>query len=193
MDTEILVQTHKSSLKIIKHNFKELIKKCISDIEEKLDVKPEIIVYGKICNQNRDVGFFSNNSIGYKYSNKIQKSKKLTPYLKQLLDKINEQFNSDFNGILINRYDNGTQYIGSHSDDETGLGNIGVLSLSYGAIRNFRIRNKKEKKIVANIDTKDDELILMDGDFQKEFTHEIPIQKKIKDIRYSFTFRKHLL
>ena len=124
------------------------------------------------------VGFFSNNSIGYKYLNKIQKSKNLTPYLKQLLDKINEKFNSDFNGILINRYDDVTQYIGSHSDNETGLGNIGVLSLSYGAIRNFRIRNKKDKKIVANIDTKDDELILMDGDFQKEFTHEIPIKKK---------------
>jgi len=31
----------------------------------------------------------------------------------------------------------------------------------------------------------------MGGDFQKEFLHEIPVQKKIKEPRFSFTFRKH--
>jgi hypothetical protein len=35
--------------------------------------------------------------------------------------------------------------------------------------------------------------ILMKDDFQKLFTHEIPIQKKIKTGRISFTFRKHLV
>lgn len=33
----------------------------------------------------------------------------------------------------------------------------------------------------------------MGGNFQKEFTHEIPIEKKITDTRYSLTFRKHLV
>ena len=33
----------------------------------------------------------------------------------------------------------------------------------------------------------------MAGNFQKEFTHEIPIQKKVSDERISFTFRKHLV
>ena len=79
----------------------------------------------------------------------------------------------------------GSDYIGAHSDDETNLGTIGVVALSYGAQRNFRVRNKNTRKIVANVDTKDDEILTMDGDFQKEFTHEIPIQKKIKGIRYS--------
>ena len=31
----------------------------------------------------------------------------------------------------------------------------------------------------------------MVGDFQKEFTHEIPVEKKVTMERYSFTFRKH--
>ena len=35
------------------------------------------------------------------------------------------------------------------------------------------------------------ELDKAEGDFQKEFTHEIPVQRKIKDFRYSFTFRYH--
>jgi alkylated DNA repair dioxygenase AlkB len=35
------------------------------------------------------------------------------------------------------------------------------------------------------------DIIFMSGDFQKEFTHEIPKQLKIKEPRYSFTFRHH--
>ena len=190
-NSKTIIQTEKSALKLIKHEYKELVEKCIKEIEDKLDIRPEIMVYGRKCNQNRDVGFFSNESIGYKYSNKIQKSKPLTYSLSILLNSVNERLNSDFNGILINKYSDGTQNIGTHSDDEENLGNIGVCAISYGSIRNFRIRNKFTKKIVENVDTKDDEIILMEGDFQKEFTHEIPVQKKVKGIRYSFTFRKH--
>ena len=96
------------------------------------------------------------------------------------------------NGILINRYNDGNNCIGAHSDDESNLDNIGVMSLSYGAIRNFRIRNKQTKEIIMDVPTFPDKIIHMAGDFQKEFTHEIPIQKKILGTRYSFTFRKHL-
>jgi alkylated DNA repair dioxygenase AlkB len=188
---DIVIQTQKSSLKLIKHNYKQLIEKIIEEIQGNLEEKPEIIVYGKVCNQNRNIGFYSNDSIGYHYSNRLLRSKPLTTNLLILLNYINDKFNSDFNGILINEYMNGSDYIGAHSDDETNLGNIGVVALSYGAQRNFRIRNKNTKKIVANVDTKDDEILIMEGDFQKEFTHEIPVQKNIKDIRYSFTFRKH--
>lgn len=190
---DIVIQTEKSSLKLIKHNYKELIEKIIEEIQGKLKVKPEIIVYGKVCNQNRNIAFYSNDSIGYHYSNRLLRSKPLTDNLFILLNHINEKFNSDFNGILINQYMNGSDYIGAHSDDETNLGTIGVVALSYGAQRNFRVRNKNNRKIVANVDTKDDEILVMDGDFQKEFTHEIPIQKKIKNMRYSFTFRKHII
>ena len=190
---DIVIKTQKSALKLIKHNYKELIEKIIEEIAGQLNERPEIIVYGKVCNQNRNIGFYSNTSIGYYYSNKLLRSIPLTSNLVKLLDYINTQFNSDFNGILINEYINGTDYIGAHSDDETNLGSVGVVALSYGVTRNFRIRNKNTKKIVANVDTKDDEILVMDGDFQKEFTHEIPIQKKIKGIRYSFTFRKHTI
>lgn len=190
---DIVIQTERSSLKLIKHNYKELIEKIIEEIQGNLEVKPEIIVFGKVCNQNRNIAFYSNDSIGYNYSNRLLRSKPLTSNLLILLNHINDKFKSDFNGILINQYMNGSDYIGAHSDDETNLGTIGVVALSYGAQRNFRIRNKNNKKIVANVDTKDDEILIMDGDFQKEFTHEIPIQKKIKGMRYSFTFRKHTI
>lgn len=170
-----------------------LIEKCINDIEDKLIIKPEIIVYGKVCNQRRDIGFFSDKSIGYEYSNQIMKSQPLTKSLKKILKEINKIYNSEFNGILINRYNNGDEYIGPHSDDESGLdNNIGVVSLSYGVERIFRIRDKITKKIVHEQIMTHCSIIQMGGKFQKIYTHEIPMQKKIKGIRYSLTFRKHI-
>jgi alkylated DNA repair dioxygenase AlkB len=171
----------------------ELIKNCISDVSDKLLKNPKIIVYGKECHQHRSIGFFSDTSSGYKYSGQIAKSIPLTENLKKLLEKINEIFSGNFNGILVNKYSGGEDYISPHSDDERALDkNAGVVSLSYGATRTFRIRNKKSKKIEIDIPTVNGILIQMGGIFQQEFTHEIPIQKKVQGDRYSFTFRNHI-
>ena len=106
---------------------------------------------------------------------------------------INTKFNYDYNGILINKYLDGNDCIGKHSDDERGLdAKIGVIAISYGAVRKFRIRNKITGKIEIDVPTGASKIIQMAGNFQKEFTHEIPIEKKVKEVRYSFTFRKHI-
>ena len=100
-------------------------------------------------------------------------------------------FKADFNGVLVNLYENGLDSIGSHSDDEKYLDPIGVVCISWGESRIFRIRNKKTKEIIADIPTESGKIIIMGGDFQKEFTHEIPCEKNKKNPRVSFTFRKH--
>jgi alkylated DNA repair dioxygenase AlkB len=171
-----------------------LVQKCVVDVSVNLVEKPKITVYGKLCCQNRSVGFFSDNSVGYKYSGQIAKSIPLTENLRELLTEINRIFSSDFNGILVNRYTGGGDYIGKHSDNEKELDpKAGVVSLSYGAVRKFRIREKHTKMIEKDILTESGILIQMGGEFQKEFTHEIPVESRVKDTRYSFTFRKHVL
>ena len=187
-----LIQTEKSFLDTVFFTDIDLIEKCVKSIDKKLIEKPKIIVYGKECYQNRNVGFFSDDSNGYKYSGQFAKSIELSDSLKLLLNTINNLFSSKFNGILINKYIDGTNYIGSHSDDEKNLDDCGVVALSYGAPRKFRIRDKITKKIVKDLTAESGSIIHMGGEFQKEFTHEIPIEKKIKQARYSFTFRKHI-
>jgi len=94
---------------------------------------------------------------------------------------------------LVNRYNDGNDYLGAHSDSKDGLdkGSI-VAGISYGkGVRKFRIRNRKTKKIVIDYDHHAKTLIVMDGNFQNEFTHEIPKQKKIKDPRISLKRRIH--
>ena len=169
----------------------ELLEKCIIDIEPLLEEKPEIIIFGKKCKQQRNIGFFSDKSIGYKYSKKIMESKPLTKSMSELLDIVNIIFSTQFNGILVNKYMDGNDYISAHSDDETGLDSVGVISISYGAERIFRIRKKETKQHICDEVTTHCSILHMGGNFQKLYTHEIPIQKKIKEPRISFTFRKH--
>lgn len=188
-----IIKTEKSYLNVYNasEEYNDLMKLCISEIIDKLLENPQINIYGNSAIQHRSIGFFSNDSIGYYYSGQLAKSQVLTDNLSILLNKINIKFGSKFNGILVNKYINGNDYIGAHSDDETSLDKCGVVCISYGAVRKFRIKNKITKKTIVDIPTISNNILHMGGDFQKEFTHEIPIEKKIKDVRYSFTFRKH--
>jgi alkylated DNA repair dioxygenase AlkB len=118
-------------------------------------------------------------------------SKPLSQSMSELLHIVNKDTCAEFNGILVNKYMDGNDYISAHSDDETGLDSVGVVSISYGSERIFRIRNKETKVIMCDESTTHCSILHMGGDFQKLYTHEIPIQKKIKEPRISFTFRKH--
>ena len=185
------IQTKDSRLKF--HNFtdKELLKKCVIDVTNLLNEYPPIKNRGRICHQRRCVGFFSNESIGYQYSNQLSSSKPMNTAMLTLLTQINQIFGANYNGILVNKYKNGEDYISAHSDDEKNLDDSGVVVISYGATRKFRIRDKKTKEIVKDFPLISYSMLQMSGKFQQEFTHEIPIEKKIKDERISFTFRKH--
>ena len=187
-----LIKTDTSFLNVyVCEDYSELIKKCIEEVKDELLVKPPIQLYGKTVYQQRSIGFFSNKSIGYYYSGQLAKSKPLQPNIKHLMDIINARFNTQYNGILVNKYDDGNNYISDHSDDETNLDKEGVIAISYGAVRKFRIRDKITKKIIMDIPTTSNSIIHMGGDFQKEFTHGIPVEKKVTGERYSLTFRKH--
>ena len=191
----ILLLTERSGLYEydVNDEIQRLIQTCVDTIQDELEVKPEILVFGRKCRQQRCVGFYSNTSRGYEYSHRVMASKPLHPCLQQLLDFMNSKFNYNYNGILINKYIGGEDYISAHSDDESGLDSlVGVVAISYGAVRTFRIRNKHNGKIVINVPTNSAKILQMAGDFQKEFTHEIPVEKKITGTRFSFTFRRHL-
>ena len=50
----------------------------------------------------RNIGFFSDESIGYTYSKKLMPSQPLNRSLKKLIKKVHKKFNAEFNGILVN-------------------------------------------------------------------------------------------
>ncbi len=189
-----MIKTDDSEFKVkcLELEMVDMIAECAKEVDDTLDYHPPILMFGKVCHQQRSIGFYSDISSGYNYSKQKASSKKMTPLLIQLLDYVNDVYQSEFNGVLVNKYKSGNEYIGKHSDDERMLdANAGVVMISTGAIRTFRIRNKiTGEKIDIPMET--DKMYQMWGNFQKEFTHEIPVQKKVLGTRYSFTFRKHL-
>jgi len=146
----------------------------------------------------RRVGFFSNVSTGYKFSGQKTKAQVLTPELEKFLKSINEYLKTEFNGILINHYRNGNDSISAHSDDESELSNGVVAMISLGSSRIFRICDQDSLKRIVDMKTKNGNLTVMDGKFQKYFRHCVPKATKAQQRdnlnefeRVSLTFRVH--
>jgi alkylated DNA repair dioxygenase AlkB len=191
---QTFIRTDKSFLNLYMcDEFNELIEKSVEEVKDELLHKPPLKMYGKVVHQQRDIGFFSDTSIGYYYAGQLAKSKPLQLNSSKLMNLINERFGTKYNGILVNRYVDGNNYISDHSDEEKNLDAGGVVAISYGVERKFRIKDKLTGKKIEDIPTYHNSIIHMGGDFQKEFTHGIPVEKKVKGVRYSFTFRNHTI
>lgn len=184
-------------------------------LTERLDLRPPIRMRGREVRQKRNVGFYANKDQikGYGYSGILAPSKPLTPSMEALIRLVSKDFgmNPAKVGILINEYEEGFS-IGPHSDDERDLvtGKTGVLAISMGASRTFRVKAKnplrvfylsdkseestpiKGRGVVWEGRTKAGTLLQMGGkDFQSLFTHEVPSLAKDKAIRWSLTFREY--
>lgn len=167
----------------------EMVKKLW---EAPLEVQPKFKMYGKEARMRRNIGFFSDSSEGYRYTGQTSRASPLTPEMQDLLDWVNGSTGQNYNGLLFNLYVDGSDSIGAHRDDETSLGNDGVIALSLGQSRKFRLRDYRTKKILVDYVTGDCELMWMRGDrFHKDLTHEVPVEKRMKGSRLSITFRNH--
>ena len=162
--------------------------------EPLLHERPPIVVMGRACRQPRDVAFFSDESVGYFYSQRVMQAQPLPPPMKLLLDIVNVTLGASFNGVLVNRYKTGKNSVGAHSDSEFALDTAaGVVALSLGATRIFRLRAKADNSRVGEFDARDGYALQMKGPrFQLILEHEIPVQARVTQARLSLTFRKHL-
>jgi alkylated DNA repair dioxygenase AlkB len=132
----------------------------------------------------------------YSFSGNVAKSLPLPNEFQPYLDFVNNLGYGEFNQVLLNWYSNGHHYIGTHADSEKELiPDSPIVTISLGAERTFRIRNR-DKKVVKDVITKNGIILVMGGKFQKEFKHEIVKinGKKGEKIypRISLTFRQFI-
>ena len=97
-----------------------------------------------------------------------------------------------FTGTNLNRYDDGTQSLFWHSDNEqlmrTPSDNVTIVSLSLGATREFRYKSKYEFEH-SHVMLADGDLLVMTGSTQTHTSHCIPTEKLCLKPRYNLTFR----
>ena len=95
-----------------------------------------------------------------------------------------------FNGVLLNRYRTGRDSMSWHSDDEPELGsNPAIASVSFGALRRFRLRHRTRKEEKFAIDLSHGSLLVMDRATQHHWQHSVSKTAKPVGERINLTFR----
>ena len=149
----------------------------------------EAIVFGKLILTKRKVAWYGNEKYPYTYSSRTKEALPWSTELLQLKEAIEIKSGASFNSCLMNLYHDGNEGVAWHSDDEKALvQRATIASLSFGAERKFVFKHKANKTIV-NTFLENGSLLLMKGDTQKNWLHQLPKTKKIVTPRISLTFR----
>ena len=115
----------------------------------------------------------------------------MTPLLVEIQNRIQKVSDSKFTTVLLNQYRNGKDGNGWHADNEKELGvNPTIASLSFGAERFFHLKHKTEKELRLKILLKSGSLLLMEGETQTNWLHQIAKTARPVGPRINLTFRK---
>jgi alkylated DNA repair dioxygenase AlkB len=113
----------------------------------------------------------------------------LLPVRQRLADELDGAFNS----VLANRYRDGCDYMGWHSDNESALGSRPLIaSLSLGAARRFVLKHRNEPSRKLELELPHGSLLVMGGDTQLNYKHSLPRTARPLGERINLTFRRIL-
>ena len=150
-----------------------------------------ITVYGKTYPQPRLTALYAINTLPYKYSGINMYPLPMSPLLSQIQERINKVCNSKFTSVLLNQYRDGKDSNGWHSDNEKELGKHPIIaSLSFGAERFFYLKHRKQKELRLKILLKSGSLLIMEGETQSNWLHQIAKTARPVGPRINLTFRK---
>lgn len=168
----------------ISHKYFQLLRKQISWQSYKIQV------FGKTYNQPRLTAFYNDSSTKYSYSKIELVTQPFIPILKRIKNQIEEQTGYFFNSVLANLYRDGLDSNGWHADNEPELGtNPAIASLSFGTDRFFYFKHNLLKEESYKINLKNGSLLVMAGEMQHYWKHQIPKSRKVLGERINLTFR----
>ena len=152
----------------------------------------ELMMFGKKITTKREVAWYGDAGMNYKYSGISRSPLEWLPPLSELKIRLEAQCNHNFNSCLLNLYNDGSEGMSWHSDDEPELGPEPVIaSVSFGAERKFSFKNKKTGE-TRSILLGNGSLLLMKGKTQQEWVHALPKSKLVRGPRVNLTFRSIL-
>ena len=116
------------------------------------------------------------------------------PVLNHIWEYVEDLCKMNFSYALVHIYENGNDTLGYHNDKEALDPPSGILSLSFGATRKFRLRAIKAKSgHDAEYHMIDGSAIFMHPGCQSHYKHSVPAEKTIKGWRINITFRQNSL
>jgi len=149
-----------------------------------------IKVFGKSHAQPRLTALFGNEGKPYSYSNIVMQPHVWNPLLMYIKNEIEEICQENFTTVLLNLYRDGKDSNGWHADNEKELGrNPIIASLSFGAERSFHLKHNSISDAKLKITLENGSLLLMKGETQHFWKHQIPKTAKPIGSRINLTFR----
>lgn len=159
-------------------------------LKAEIDWKQESMnMYGKKINFPRLTAWYGDNDKPYSFSGITLSPKKWSEELLCIKNKIQPEANVDFNSVLLNLYRDGNDSISWHTDAEKELGrNPIIASVNFGATRKFQLRHiiTKEK---LEIELSHGSLLIMQGELQHFWQHQVPKTSQKVNERINLTFR----
>jgi alkylated DNA repair dioxygenase AlkB len=150
-----------------------------------------VTLFGKVHACPRLSAWHGDSDARYRYSGNTLEPRPWTPCLAQLRDRLASDLGTPFNSVLLNLYRDGADSMGWHSDDEPELGPRPVIaSVSLGARRKMRFRNRAGRSVTAEQWLDHGSLLVMHGSCQEQWHHSLPRSKRITEPRINLTFRR---
>jgi alkylated DNA repair dioxygenase AlkB len=150
----------------------------------------EVLIFGKLIKTKRKVAWYATSNIDYTYSNISKKALPFTPILLNLKQLVELKTGETYNACLLNLYQNGSEGMGWHSDDEKTLEPLAsIASLSLGSERKFSLKHQLNKQTVS-VKLENGSLLEMKDETQLFWKHSLPKTTQVLGPRINLTFRK---
>ncbi len=150
----------------------------------------EMQMYGKIVKFPRLTAWYGDNDKPYSFSGITLQPNSWTQELLDIKKRIETLCKVAFNSVLLNLYRDGNDSISWHTDAEKELGlNPVIASVNFGAERTFQLRHMQTNERIDILLTHGSLLIMM-GELQHYWQHQVPKTKTVKSPRINLTFRK---
>lgn len=146
-------------------------------------------MYGKEVLFPRLTAWYGDSDRPYSFSGITLTPLTWTEELLQIKRKIETKTSAIFNSVLLNKYRDGSDSISWHTDAEKELGqNPIIASVTFGGTRNFQLRHSNTGEKIT-LELSHGSLLIMQGELQHFWQHQIPKTKKHVDPRINLTFR----
>jgi len=152
-------------------------------------------IYGKEMQLPRDKCFFGDQGKNgetplYRYGGKYNpKVNDWIPTVKLVRDLVEKETGQHCNHCVLNRYVDGSDYIGFHRDKTKDIvdGSL-IMTVSFGVTRVMKLKNMEDKKVISH-SLNPGSLFSIGWKTNEEYKHSIPKSAKIKGTRISLTLR----
>jgi len=151
----------------------------------------DLVLFGRRYRQPRLLTWHGDPEARYRYSGVMHDPLPWTPLLTDLRRMVEAWTGHPFNSVLVNRYRDGQDAMGAHSDDEPELGPAPVIaSLSLGAARPFVFHSRHTPRRPAHrLILPSGSLLVMAGTTQRWWKHSLPRTRQPVGERINLTFR----